>query len=352
MHIAFSVLALVTLYRHRPYIQTKTLIFVIICGGLFAIDKHFRVGRYAYLRFFRKTTATFHPLSNGGTRIVLNQSIHSARAGLHARLWIPKIRKLQTHPMTMASTSPVTFVISAQTGFTAALHKYAVREPGATLKATFDGPYGTVPLFDRYDTTILVAGGGGAAWTFAVCMDLLVRNPEARIEFVWVVRTKGTLSFLPLHKVTSFWLKLPTSTNAVLPDTLKWFQNEIQILKTMSQVHLSLHVTNTPSSSEKLPKAQADPEMQIAPGSCELFQAPPSAYEMVAVIDLPNTQPGRPVLVDVVRNAVVGLKRNDRAIVGVCGPMGMIKDVTKAVVMCNGVKNGPLVNLHTEEFGW
>jgi ferredoxin-NADP reductase len=98
----------------------------------------------------------------------------------------------------MVSTSPVTFIISAQTGFTAALHEYAMAEPGTVLKATFDGPYGRLPPFDRYDTTILIAGGSGAAWTFAVCMDLLLRNPEAKTEFVWVVRNKG-LRFLPIY---------------------------------------------------------------------------------------------------------------------------------------------------------
>jgi hypothetical protein len=63
-------------------------------------------------------------------------------------------------------------------------------------------------------------------------------------------------------------------------------------------------------------------------------------------------QSGHPVLADVVRNTVGGLKRNDRAIVGVCGPMGMIKDVTKAVRMCNGVKIGLLMDQYSEEFGW
>jgi hypothetical protein len=70
------------------------------------------------------------------------------------------------------------------------------------------------------------------------------------------------------------------------------------------------------------------------------------------MIDLQQPQSGRPVLREVVRNAVVGLKRNDRAIVGVCGPIGMIKDVTEAVRICNDVKNGSLVDLHTKEFGW
>jgi hypothetical protein len=113
MHMALSVLALVTLYRHRPYFQTKTHIFVLVCAGLYAIDKKFRIGRYAYYRVFRKTTAKIHPLPNGSTHVILNQSLHNIQRGLHARLWIPKIRKLRTHPMTMTLTSQVSFVISA-----------------------------------------------------------------------------------------------------------------------------------------------------------------------------------------------------------------------------------------------
>jgi hypothetical protein len=66
---------------------------------------------------------------------------------------------------------------------------------------------------------------------------------------------------------------------------------------------------------------------------------------------LPEVQCGRPVLADVVINAVLGLKRNDRAVVGVGRPMGMIEDVTKVVGICNGVRNGPSVDLHSEEWG-
>jgi hypothetical protein len=194
MHVTFSVLALVTLYRHRPYIRTKTSIFIIICALLFGIDKHFSIARYTYFKLFRKTTATLHPLSNGVTSITLSRSIHNSRAGLHARLWIPKIRKFQTHLMTVTATSPITFVISALTGSTAALHGRAI----ATPNVIFDGLYRAMLLFDRYDATSLMAGGSGAAWTFAICMDLFTRSPEARIEFVWVVRDKGTHSFLPL----------------------------------------------------------------------------------------------------------------------------------------------------------
>jgi hypothetical protein len=100
--------------------------------------------------------------------------------------------------MTVTTTSPITFVISALTGSTAALHGRAIAEPCATPNVIFDGLYRTMLLFDRYDATSLMAGGSGAAWTFAICMDLFTRSPEARIEFVWVVRDKGTHSFLPL----------------------------------------------------------------------------------------------------------------------------------------------------------
>jgi len=111
-----------------------------------------------------------------------------------------------------------------------------------------------------------------------------------------------------------------------------------------------VYVTN--SSSGNVPSKLAGPENLAAEGSWELSQTSRVAHKTVAMHVLPEVQSGRPILADVVRNVVVGLKRNDSAIVGVYGPMGMIRDVRKAVRMCNGVKNGLLVDLYSEELGW
>jgi len=85
------------------------------------------------------------------------------------------------------STEPLEFVVSAHNGFTKDLHAYAAKTPGASLKASVDGPYGTLLDFARYDKIVLVAGGSGASFTFAVAMDLVKRleaSAKTMIEFV------------------------------------------------------------------------------------------------------------------------------------------------------------------------
>jgi hypothetical protein len=133
-------------------------------------------------------------------------------------------------------------------------------------------------------------------------MGLFTRSPEARIEFVWVVRDKGTHSSLLPGVVTS--LKKSFAPDFTL-DTPKWFENEIRILEAAPQVHLSLYV----------PSELADPGNSAASGSWELSQTVLVAHEAMPIHGLPEVQPSRPVLADVVRNAVTGLKRNDPAVV-------------------------------------
>jgi hypothetical protein len=39
MHVLFVIAILITLYFHRPWIKTRTSVVVIICAGLFVLDK-------------------------------------------------------------------------------------------------------------------------------------------------------------------------------------------------------------------------------------------------------------------------------------------------------------------------
>lgn len=107
---------------------------------------------------------------------VLSRSTHNPRAGLHARLWIPEIREFQTHLTTATAMLSVSFAISVQTDFAAAPHWRAT--------ATFNGPYGAVPLFDQFDAMILIAGGSDANMGICDTHGLFTRSPEARIGFV------------------------------------------------------------------------------------------------------------------------------------------------------------------------
>ena len=189
MHVLLVVAILVTLYFHRPWIKTRTSVIVFICAGLFILDKLTRIIKYAC--FSRGTTATIVPLANGSTRITLNRSVPGTKAGSHAFLWLPRIQALQSHPCTMVSADPVSFILKARDGFTKDLNRHASTLTDMITPATIDSAYGVVPSFEKYDRVLLIAGGSGATWAIAVTMDLLSRGLPNMLELVWVIRDSG-----------------------------------------------------------------------------------------------------------------------------------------------------------------
>jgi NAD(P)H-flavin reductase len=76
------------------------------------------------------------------------------------------------------------------------LHQYALKHPGASMRASIDGPYGAIPNFSKVaDRAILVAGGSGASFTFGVALDMIKKLGGPRnttIDFIWAVRDHGT----------------------------------------------------------------------------------------------------------------------------------------------------------------
>jgi hypothetical protein len=189
LHVFFVIAILVTLYLHRPWIKTRTSVVVIICAGLFVLDKMVRVFKYAC--FSNGTTAKIVPLATGSTRITLNRSLPGAKAGSHAFLWLPRVQALQSHPCTMVSVDPVAFILKARNGFTKDLNRHASTSTNMVTPATIDAAYGAVPSFEKYDRVLLIAGGSGSTWAVAVAMDLLSRGLPNILELVWVVRDSG-----------------------------------------------------------------------------------------------------------------------------------------------------------------
>jgi len=120
-----------------------------------------------------------------------------AKPGSHVLLYIPGVRALQNHPLTLLSSHPAEFVVVARDGFTKSLYEAACDGAGAKTKfrASVEGPYGQVPGARRYDKVILVAGGSGATFTLALALDwarrLRARKHRSTLDFVWVVKTRG-----------------------------------------------------------------------------------------------------------------------------------------------------------------
>lgn len=192
VHITAWIMGVVTVGLHLPYIAKKTLIVTLLAASMWVLDRIIRASRVLY--YSSNNQATLHPLANGGTKIVFKKAPARAEPGKHCFVWIPAVRKFETHPFTIHKTEPMEFTVKAHNGFTRDLHKYAVANPGAVVTASVDGPYGTFPDPMEFDKVILIAGGGGATFTFGLMVNILERMGEdarKKVTFIWAVKKHG-----------------------------------------------------------------------------------------------------------------------------------------------------------------
>lgn len=116
-------------------------------------------------------------------------------AGKHVFIQLPSIRTIELHPFTISAMDPLELVVAGRDGFTRDLHEFAVKQPGREVKATLDGPYGTMPDFSRANRVVFIAGGSGASFTSGVAVEFmrtLGASSGVTIDFTWVVRHEGT----------------------------------------------------------------------------------------------------------------------------------------------------------------
>ncbi|APA15959.1 hypothetical protein sscle_15g107290 [Sclerotinia sclerotiorum 1980 UF-70] len=203
VHVVMYLLTLITVAMHRPKISDRTVYMIFVASGVWFFD---RLLRFSYLSyFFFGNFVTLTPLPNRGTQVLVHRSSKFIKSGTHAFLWIPAIRAIETHPFTVASVDDVkgtTFVVAACDGFTSDLHSLAIKNPGVKLRASIDGPYGSVVDFSRYDGVIFIAGGSGGAFTFGTAIETvhkLAKNTttlDTIIEFIWVVREEDMFDLI------------------------------------------------------------------------------------------------------------------------------------------------------------
>jgi predicted ferric reductase len=191
-HIIFFIVGIVSVCFHQPDFSKKIVILLLSTAAMWVADRLIRIFRALY--YVTNNFATVHPLPNGGTKVVLKKVPTRAVPGKHFYVWIPAIRMFEMHPFTIVGTQPLEFIIKSHNGFTRDLHKFAAKHPGAALRASVDGPYGTFPDPMEYDKIVLIAGGGGASFTFGLAVNLLERMKEGSnksIAFIWTVRQHG-----------------------------------------------------------------------------------------------------------------------------------------------------------------
>ncbi|KAI1203330.1 ferric reductase NAD binding domain-containing protein [Nemania serpens] len=361
IHLALFVVIIVTLGMHRPsFDPDKTLIVTVIIASFWFSDRLIRFTRLAYNSI--NNEAVVFPLPNGGTRIVLKKPISRARPGKHCYVWLPHIRAFETHPFTIVATEPMELIINTYSGFTRDLHEFATKNPGASIKVSAEGPYGTFPDPMDYDKVVLVAGGSGATFTVGLAADMLRRlSPDSpkKIEFIWATRSRENIVWFTQHlnnlithecapkislelhltgveKIESASTPLPRS-----PSQLSTAVPSISASPTEKKSELPALSTQTSSVALETDLEKFDPTERVERLEGE---------SAVDGLSLPLTY-GRPDIEAAVRQAILSVDKDKKVLVAACGPTGLVNKVRNTTASCIKV-DGPSVELHCEQFGW
>ncbi|TEA13976.1 Ferric/cupric reductase transmembrane component 2 [Colletotrichum sidae] len=370
LHVSFFAISMVLVALHQPEAAKKIIIVTALGAALWLLDRLVRLVRVVLYSF--NNTATVHPLPHGGTRVVLKKAPFGASPGEHCFLWIPKIRALEMHPFTIASTSPLTFVINSYDGFTRQLHEYATRNPGATLKASVEGSYGTFPNPADYDKIVLVAGGSGASFTFGTALNLISRlGPGSRhsVVFVWMVKDAARLEWFSESLATVrdaldssiqlYVTRAPGTHASSQGDAVKQDRSRSGTISSESSAPLSATAAEklddartTPQQPPKIrTRSVSDPEKSgnesdLSPAVSPIQQLPTGPQ----VHGIPIRY-GRPDVSKIIRDAVKDTPPDQRVLVMGCGPAALMTQVRNTTASSIRT-DGPAVELHCEQFGW
>ncbi|KAH8714443.1 hypothetical protein BGZ61DRAFT_492900 [Ilyonectria robusta] len=353
-HVFGAIVTIVFAALHRPFWYKKVPVIMVFAGGIWVLDRLIRAATLLYNLYNNK--AAIYSLPNNGVRLVLKKRLAGAKPGLHCFVWIPGIRTFQVHPFTIVSNNAMglELVIKPYEGFTKDTHDYAVSNPNTTVRASVEGPYGSLPNLHHYDRIIFIAGGSGAAFTFGLINNFLSKlEPESPqlVDFIWTVRDKESLS---------------------------WFSEHLNRLNDHpSQITVTLHVTGesntttpeqvaTPGSSTPALIASGDFVPQISrDGPVESLHRLTLNSRLATARDETRNKHrlSDPADLDsrfdiryeklraseVIFETVKSVGINQQVLIAACGPFSLMNDVNTAAGACIR-SDGPSIEVHCENF--
>ncbi|KAK3342994.1 ferric reductase NAD binding domain-containing protein [Neurospora tetraspora] len=400
VHISSWIMGIVALGFHQPVVAKKGIIVILLVASMWVLDHLIRITRVLY--YSLNNEATLYPLPDGGTKVIFKKAPARAAAGKHCFIWIPAVRKFEMHPFTIHKTNSLEFTIKAQNGFTRDLHQHAVANPGISVRASLDGPYGTFPDPMDYDKIVLIAGGGGATFTFGLVANILERlhdEPHKTITFIWAVKKHENLAWFKEHlealKSHAHSPKVDVSIYVTRSPVASQHHHHLPHIHGHSLLHHTQPCTSESSSGGSSPPLSPDSGGSGSPDTEKMSQLPLPIHthqhqnhqsSTLSEKDLEHggglavvshhskaadnstgteshphphhahgyehaIKPGRPDMATLIRQAVVGTPSNQRVLVAACGPDGLmrvVRDTTARLIQ----GDGPGVELHCEQFGW
>ncbi|KIY52167.1 hypothetical protein FISHEDRAFT_35808 [Fistulina hepatica ATCC 64428] len=337
-HVAgFSVL-LAAMWLHMPGLFRYVIATVVVYG----FDHLFRAIRT------RITIATLHVLPELGIVRMEFPGINSGwRAGQHMRLRVLSFGMgmrgiCEIHPFTIASapkTEEGLVLMIKKTGtWTNKLYGMAragdSRDGERRVAVMIDGPYGGPgdAIFSSYSAATFVCGGSGITFALSTIQDLIKKDLRGQsrvkcIDLIWTVQDASAL--VPM---------VPQLTNLI--------QQSIY-----TPVTISVHYTR--ATVGKFPFKE-----RRSSSKGEKYNNPlESQYNFIPGLTL---SAGRPKILKTLETTLsravqLGHTRKDReplsgVLVGVCGPVALADDVTKAVAWLDPVRRDQVggVEVHEE----
>lgn len=336
-HILMVLSAIILAGLHRQRVSVTRSTYILIFAGLiWALDRFLRLSKYVIYSY--KNTATITPLPYKGTRVEFSKPLKSTSPGQHYFIWLPDIRTFETHPFTCISAENGEFIVAAQNGFTQSLYQRALKEPGLTLRASFDGPYGNPPDLTGFTKVLFIAGGSGASYTCSLAVDLvrkLGHSTKTSLDFTLVLR----------HK-----------------DMIEWVSTYLNILASSPIVSLQVHVTRKGSEESRnslLPLSNFIGSfpldtlytLQNLPNVTEKVDKRDTLTSNIFVKAPMELNLGRPDISSLISQAVNISSTTERIAIVACGPNAMMVNVRR-LVSENIRPEGPSLQLFSEQFGW
>ncbi|KAG2151663.1 ferric reductase NAD binding domain-containing protein [Suillus bovinus] len=243
-------------------------------------------------------------------------------------------------PQVLGSSAPfwkeLVFLVNVHGGFTKKLKEVAATK--GMVKVFVDGPYGSSPDLDSYDTSVFVAGGSGISYTLPVFLSVIERVREGkssckRVVFIWSIRGAGYVQWIEEALIKAVQLAPPSLIVS------------IRIFNTGS-LSTTQSMERNSSLSNAIEKNGTSEQVETQKGSSM------SLLWSLRGVKMEN---GRSDL-DVLLKEEVSMASGSMS-VSVCGSQGIARAVRHALRFpvsgpSSILSGGPSVTLYVESFGY
>ncbi|KAG5734705.1 Ferric reductase transmembrane component 5 [Termitomyces sp. T112] len=326
VHIIGLVIAIPAIWMHKP----STMRWMCACIGIYGFD---HVCRFIKTRI---STATIRPLPEmNSTRVEVPYINGGWRAGQHVRLRVLTFGLgwfgwTEAHPFTIASVADgeegIILLVKKSGRWTGRLYDMAKSSgfteagQGRRVKVMVEGPYGGPchSIFASYSAAVFIVGGSGITFALSAIQDLIREDLGGRSR---------------VKSITLIWsIQDPSALHPLLPRLMSMIQESVY-----TPIHISVHYTRVSANGTKPRPPVAHPQLMLSSGRPQILKSLQAALARAVS------------LVEDARDE----RRVSGMLVGVCGPVGLGDDVSKAVATVDPSRRDQVggIEIHEEVFG-